>query len=153
MVARGTMENMLSMPITPVEVMLGKIVQELTGRRFLLVQSSHYQHGVSLCGVPVRGSHYLDVAFDPLVSPDNLRSDYTFSTIAKTSSGHDRCRSCLLPRQPVVRLMFTFLRMPCGRNMSARVCREALYCGRTRHHAQGAKVQNLELLARSRLLC
>jgi ABC-2 type transport system permease protein len=80
-IERGTMESLLSMPIKPVEVMLGKIVPYiLVGfiQAFLIVNI-----GVFLFGVPVLGNLLLLAALSTLFIAANLAIGYTFSTIAQ----------------------------------------------------------------------
>lgn len=80
-IERGTMESLLSMPIKPVEVMLGKIIPYiLVGfiQAFLIVNI-----GVFLFGVPVLGNLVLLAALSTLFIAANLAIGYTFSTIAQ----------------------------------------------------------------------
>jgi ABC-2 type transport system permease protein len=78
---RGTMENLLAMPITPVEIMLGKIVPYiLVG----FVQAALIIGiGVTLFGVPVVGSLGVLAALSTLFIATNLSIGYTFSTVAQ----------------------------------------------------------------------
>jgi len=80
-IERGTMENLLSMPISPVEIMLGKIIPYiLVG----FVQASMIiAIGVLLFGVPIVGSLALLAALSTLFIATNLSIGYTFSTIAQ----------------------------------------------------------------------
>ena len=80
-VERGTMENLLSMPISPVEIMLGKIIPYiLVG----FVQASMIiAIGVLLFGVPIIGNLALLAALSTLFIAANLSIGYTFSTIAQ----------------------------------------------------------------------
>ena len=75
------MENLLSMPISPVEIMLGKIIPYiLVG----FVQASMIiAIGVLLFGVPIVGSLALLAALSTLFIATNLSIGYTFSTIAQ----------------------------------------------------------------------
>src|SRR6201981_1885268 len=80
-VERGTMESLLSMPIKPVEVMLGKIIPYvLVGfiQAVLIIGI-----GVLLFGVPVLGSMTLLALLTMLFITTNLSIGYTFSTIAQ----------------------------------------------------------------------
>ena len=78
---RGTMESLLSMPITPLEIMLGKI--------FPYVLIGFFQAalilitGVSLFRVPVVGDLALLAALTTLFITTNLSVGYTFSTLAQ----------------------------------------------------------------------
>jgi ABC-2 type transport system permease protein len=78
---RGTVENLLAMPITPVEVMLGKIIPcVLVG----FVQAALIIGlGIGIFGVPVFGSFFLFAALSTLFITANLSIGYTFSTIAQ----------------------------------------------------------------------
>jgi ABC-2 type transport system permease protein len=80
-IERGTMENLLSMPITPVEVMLGKIVPYvLVG---FIQATLIIGIGVLLFGVPVQGSLLLLALLSTLFITTNLSIGYTFSTIVQ----------------------------------------------------------------------
>ena len=80
-IERGTMENLLSMPITPVEIMLGKIVPYIMVG---FVQAAMIIGiGVLLFGVPVVGSLVLLAALSTLFIATNLSIGYTFSTVAQ----------------------------------------------------------------------
>ena len=80
-IERGTMESLLSMPITPVEVMLGKIVPYvLVG---FIQATLIIGIGVLLFGVPVNGSLPLLALLSTLFITTNLAIGYTFSTIAQ----------------------------------------------------------------------
>jgi len=80
-IERGTMENLLSMPITPVEIMLGKIVPYI----FVgFVQASIIVGiGVLLFGVPILGNLAMLAALSTLFIATNLSIGYTFSTVAQ----------------------------------------------------------------------
>jgi ABC-2 type transport system permease protein len=80
-IERGTMENLLSMPITPVEIMLGKIVPYV----FVgFVQASMIIGiGVLLFGVPILGNLAVLAALSTLFIATNLSIGYTFSTVAQ----------------------------------------------------------------------
>jgi ABC-2 type transport system permease protein len=80
-IERGTMENLLSMPIKPVEIMIGKIAPfVLVGfvQITIILVAAHY-----LFDVPVMGSVALLVALSTLFAASNLAVGYTFSTIAQ----------------------------------------------------------------------
>jgi ABC-2 type transport system permease protein len=80
-IERGTMESLLSMPIKPVEVMLGKIIPYvLVG---FLQASIIIGIGVLLFGVPVFGSLSLLALLSTLFIGANLSIGYTFSTLAQ----------------------------------------------------------------------
>jgi ABC-2 type transport system permease protein len=80
-IERGTMENLLSMPITPVEIMLGKIVPYI----FVgFVQAALIIGiGVLFFGVPILGNLAALAALSTLFIATNLSIGYTFSTVAQ----------------------------------------------------------------------
>jgi ABC-2 type transport system permease protein len=80
-IERGTMENLLSMPITPVEIMLGKIVPYI----FVgFVQASLIIGiGVIFFGVPILGNLAVLAALSTLFIAANLSIGYSFSTVAQ----------------------------------------------------------------------
>jgi len=80
-IERGTMENLLSMPIKPVEIMIGKIAPfVLVGfvQMTIILVAARY-----LFGVPIMGSVALLVLLSTLFAASNLAAGYTFSTIAQ----------------------------------------------------------------------
>jgi ABC-2 type transport system permease protein len=80
-IERGTMESLLSMPIKPVEIMIGKIVPfVLVGfvQMTIILGAAHL-----LFGVPIMGSVWLLVALSTLFAAANLAVGYTFSTVAE----------------------------------------------------------------------
>ncbi|MGN6570131.1 MAG: ABC transporter permease [Pseudolabrys sp.] len=80
-IERGTMENLLSMPISPVEIMFGKIIPYiLVG---FLQAAMIIGIGVFLFGVPLIGNLALLAALSTLFIAANLSIGYTFSTIAQ----------------------------------------------------------------------
>ena len=81
-IERGTMEILLSMPVTPIEIMLGKIIPYvLVG----FVQATLIIGiGIVLFGVPVMGSLLLLALLATLFITANLAVGYTFSTIAES---------------------------------------------------------------------
>ncbi|MFG1192873.1 MULTISPECIES: ABC transporter permease [Xanthobacter] len=80
-IERGTMESLLSMPIHPVEIMLGKITPYvLVGiLQALLIMGA----GMILFGVPLEGSAILLAVATLLFIVVNLSIGYTFSTLAQ----------------------------------------------------------------------
>jgi ABC-2 type transport system permease protein len=110
-IERGTMENLLSMPITPVEVMLGKIVPYvLVGfiQAILIIGI-----GVLLFGVPVRGSLVLLALLSTLFITTNLSIGYTFSTIAQNQlQAMQMSIMFFLPSILLSGFMFPFMGMP-----------------------------------------
>src|ERR1700719_3283329 len=80
-IERGTMESLLSMPIKPVEIMLGKILPYIIVG---FVQAALIIGlGIGLFGVPVLGSLLLLACLSTLFITTNLSIGYTFSTIAE----------------------------------------------------------------------
>jgi ABC-2 type transport system permease protein len=80
-IERGTMEALLSMPIKPVEIMIGKIAPfVLVGfvQMTIIIGAAHV-----LFGVPIMGSVWLLVTLSTLFAAANLAVGYTFSTIAE----------------------------------------------------------------------
>jgi ABC-2 type transport system permease protein len=110
-IERGTMESLLSMPITPTEVMLGKIVPYvLVGfiQATLIVSI-----GVFLFGVPVHGSLIMLALLSTLFITTNLSIGYTFSTIAQNQlQAMQMSLVFFLPSILLSGFMFPFLGMP-----------------------------------------
>jgi len=110
-IERGTMESLLSMPITPVEVMLGKIVPYvLVGftQAILIIGI-----GVLLFGVPVNGSLTLLALLSTLFITTNLAIGYTFSTIARNQlQAMQMSLMFFLPSILLSGFMFPFAGMP-----------------------------------------
>jgi ABC-2 type transport system permease protein len=80
-IERGTMESLLSMPVKPVEIMLGKILPfVLVGfvQMTIILLAAHY-----LFGVPIIGSVPLLITLSTLFAASNLAVGYTFSTVAQ----------------------------------------------------------------------
>jgi len=110
-VERGTMESLLSMPITPVEIMLGKIIPYvLVG----FVQASLIVGiGVTLFGVPVLGNLFLLAVLSTLFIGANLAIGYTFSTIAQNQlQALQMSIFFFLPNMLLSGFMFPFSGMP-----------------------------------------
>lgn len=108
---RGTMESLLSMPITPVEVMLGKILPYvLVGFiQAILILGI----GVLLFGVPVNGSLTLLALLSTLFITTNLAIGYTFSTIAQNQlQAMQMSIMFFLPSILLSGFMFPFAGMP-----------------------------------------
>lgn len=78
---RGTMESLLALPITPVEIMLGKILPYIFIGAFqaVLILGA----GVALFAVPIFGSLLLLAALTTLFIATNLAIGYSFSTVAQ----------------------------------------------------------------------
>ena len=110
-IERGTMESLLSMPITPVEVMLGKIVPYvLVG---FIQATLIIGIGVLLFGVPVNGSLPLLALLSTLFITTNLAIGYTFSTIAQNQlQAMQMSLMFFLPSILLSGFMFPFAGMP-----------------------------------------
>src|SRR5262249_35305907 len=80
-IERGTMESLLSMPIKPLEIMLGKIAPYII---IGFIQAALILTlAFTLFAVPVRGSLALLASLSTLFIATNLSIGYTFSTIAQ----------------------------------------------------------------------
>src|SRR5476649_1744881 len=110
-IERGTMETLLSMPITPVEIMLGKIIPYV----FVgFVQAALIiSIGVFLFGVPVVGNLGVLAALSTLFIATNLSIGYTFSTIAQNQlQAIQMSFMFFLPNILLSGFMFPFAGMP-----------------------------------------
>ncbi len=110
-IERGTMENLLSMPITPVEIMLGKIIPYV----FVgFVQAALIIGiGVFLFGVPIIGSLFVLAALSTLFIATNLSIGYTFSTVAQNQlQAMQMSLMFFLPNILLSGFMFPFAGMP-----------------------------------------
>ena len=110
-IERGTMEALLAMPITPVEIMLGKIIPYVfVGfiQATLIVGT-----GVLLFHVPILGSLFLLAALSTLFIAANLSIGYTFSTIAQNQlQAMQMSMMFFLPNILLSGFMFPFAGMP-----------------------------------------
>jgi ABC-2 type transport system permease protein len=110
-IERGTMENLLALPIKPVEVMLGKIAP------YVLIGA--VQLGLILGAarllfdVPVEGSVWLLCALTTLFILANLSVGYTFSTVARNQlQAMQMAIMFFLPSILLSGFLFPFLGMP-----------------------------------------
>ena len=110
-IERGTMESLLSMPVTPIEIMLGKIVPYIMVG---FVQASMIIGiGVLLFGVPVVGNLGLLAALSTLFIATNLSIGYTFSTIAQNQlQAMQMSMMFFLPNILLSGFLFPFAGMP-----------------------------------------
>jgi ABC-2 type transport system permease protein len=110
-IERGTMESLLSMPITPVEIMLGKIVPYiLVG---FIQASLILSIGILLFGVPLLGSLMLLAMLSTLFITANLAIGYTFSTLAQNQlQAMQMSLMFFLPNILLSGFMFPFAGMP-----------------------------------------
>jgi ABC-2 type transport system permease protein len=107
----GTMENLLAMPVRPVEVMLGKIIPYIglayVQTALILVVS------VAVFDVPVRGSIPLLLLALGVFIACNLAMGFTFSTLAQTQmQAQQLSQFGLLPSIMLSGFMFPFQGMP-----------------------------------------
>ena len=107
----GTMENLLAMPVRPVEVMLGKIIPYIglayVQTTLILVVS------VAVFDVPVRGSIPLLLVALGVFIACNLAMGFTFSTLARTQmQAQQLAQFGLLPSMMLSGFMFPFQGMP-----------------------------------------
>ena len=110
-IERGTMENLLSMPITPVEIMLGKIIPYVMVG---FVQATMIiAIGVFLFGVPIVGSLLMLALLSTLFITTNLSIGYTFSTVAQNQlQAMQMTLMFFLPNILLSGFMFPFAGMP-----------------------------------------
>jgi ABC-2 type transport system permease protein len=107
----GTMENLLAMPIRPIEVMLGKIVPYI-GLGYVQVLLII---GVSSLAfqVPMRGSLLVLLGALGVFIGGNLALGITFSTLARTQQqAQQLAQFSLLPQMMLSGFMFPFQGMP-----------------------------------------
>jgi len=110
-IERGTMESLLAMPITPIEIMLGKIVPYIIVG---FVQASLIIGiGIGLFGVPLIGNLALLAALSTLFITTNLSIGYTFSTLAQNQlQAMQMSMMFFLPNILLSGFMFPFAGMP-----------------------------------------
>lgn len=110
-IERGTMESLLSMPISPTEIMLGKIIPYIIVG---FVQAAMIIGvGVVLFGVPILGSVALLAALSTLFIAANLSIGYTFSTVAQNQlQAMQMSIMFFLPNILLSGFMFPFAGMP-----------------------------------------
>jgi ABC-2 type transport system permease protein len=107
----GTMENLLAMPVRPVEVMLGKIIPYVG---LAYVQTALILTvSVLVFQVPVRGSIPLLLIALGVFIACNLAMGFAFSTIARTQmQAQQLAQFGLLPSMMLSGFMFPFQGMP-----------------------------------------
>jgi ABC-2 type transport system permease protein len=108
---RGTMESLLAMPITPFEIMLGKIAPYvLVG---FLQATLILAAGIAMFGVPIIGSLTALAALTTLFIATNLAWGYTFSTLAQNQlQAVQMSMMFFLPNMLLSGFIFPFLGMP-----------------------------------------
>ncbi|HVZ10345.1 ABC transporter permease [Rhodopila sp.] len=107
----GTMENLLAMPLRPVEVMLGKIVPYI-GLGYIQVVLILVA-AVTVFQVPLRGSVLLLLLALGLFIACNLAVGFTLSSLAATQmQAQQMAMASLLPSMLLSGFMFPFAGMP-----------------------------------------
>jgi len=110
-IERGTMESLLSMPITPIEIMLGKIIPYIMVG--FIQASLIIGIGIALFGVPMIGNLGLLAALSTLFITTNLSIGYTFSTLAQNQlQAMQMSMMFFLPNILLSGFMFPFAGMP-----------------------------------------
>jgi ABC-2 type transport system permease protein len=108
---RGTMENLLAMPVRPIEVMLAKVVPYIA-IGYLQVTLILVIAG-AVFGLPVRGSIVLLILALGLFIASNLALGLTFSTLARNQmQAIQMAQFTLLPSFLLSGFMFPFQGMP-----------------------------------------
>jgi ABC-type multidrug transport system permease subunit len=108
---RGTMENLLAMPVRPIEVMLAKVVSYIVIGyvQVILIMAI----AVAVFGLPIRGSIPLLTLALGLFTASNLALGVTFSTIARNQmQAIQMAQFTLLPSILLSGFMFPFKGMP-----------------------------------------
>jgi ABC-2 type transport system permease protein len=110
-IERGTMESLLSMPIKPVEIMVGKIVPYIMVG---FIQAALILGiGILVFGVPLLGSLLLLASLSTLFITANLAIGYTFSTLAQNQlQAMQMSLMFFLPNILLSGFMFPFAGMP-----------------------------------------
>jgi ABC-2 type transport system permease protein len=110
-IERGTMESLLSMPISPLEIMLGKIAPYIIIG--ILQAALIVVAAVLLFNVPIAGSIWLLALLSTLFITANLSIGYTFSTIARNQlQAIQMSFMFFLPNILLSGFMFPFAGMP-----------------------------------------
>lgn len=108
---RGTMENLLSMPIKPVEIMLGKIAPYVViglAQAIIIIAAGYF-----VFRVPILGSPLALAGVTALFVVSNLSIGYTFSTIATNQlQAVQMAMMYFLPNILLSGFMFPFAGMP-----------------------------------------
>ena len=108
---RGTMENLLAMPVRPIEVMIAKIVPYIAIGYVQVVLIMAISSAVF--GLPIRGSLVLLILALGLFIASNLALGFTFSTIAMSQmQAMQLAQFTVLPSILLSGFMFPFYGMP-----------------------------------------
>ncbi len=108
---RGTMENLLAMPVRPIEVMLAKVVPYIVigYLQVILIMGI----AMAVFGLPMRGSIALLTFALGLFIASNLALGITFSTVARNQmQAIQMAQFTLLPSMLLSGFMFPFRGMP-----------------------------------------
>ncbi len=123
----GTMENLLSMPTRPLEVLIGKIVPYIFVGYIqvgLILLAAHF-----LFRVPMYGSLVLLLAAVFVFIVANLAVGITYSTIAENQrQAIQMSFFFFLPNVLLSGFMFHFAACPTGHSGSAKFCRSLISC-------------------------
>ena len=133
---RGTMESLLAMPITPLEIMLGKIVPYvLVG----FVQAALIlAAGILMFGVPIVGSLTLLAALTTLFIATDPAFGYTFSTLAQNQlQANQMSMMFFLPNMMLSGFIPILGHAALGAGDRRISAADALHAHRARDHAQG----------------
>ena len=107
----GTMENLLAMPVRPIEVMLGKIIPYV-GLGYVQI-ALILGMAVAVFGVPVRGSVVLLLLAMGLYIACNLGMGFAISTVARTQmQAQQMAQFAFLPSMMLSGFLFPFAGMP-----------------------------------------
>ena len=110
-IERGTMQSLLSMPITPFEIMRGKIVPYIIVG--FIQAALIISMGIGLFGVPLIGSLILLAVLSTLFITTNLSVGYTFSTLDQNQlQALQMSMMFFLPNILLSGFMFPFAGMP-----------------------------------------
>jgi ABC-2 type transport system permease protein len=108
---RGTMENLLSMPITPLEIMLGKIMPYVVIG--FIQAATIVLAAMLLFDVPIVGNVMLLAGLTTLFIAVNLSVGYTFSTLAQNQlQAIQMAMMYFLPNMLLSGFLFPFAGMP-----------------------------------------
>ena len=111
-IERGTMESLLSMPITPIEIMLGKIVPYIT-RRLRAGEPDHRHRHLAVRRSAARQPVAAWRCSARLFITVNLSVGYTFSTLAQNQlQAMQMSMMFFLPNILLSGFMFPFAGMP-----------------------------------------
>ena len=136
-IERGTMESLLSMPIKPVEIMIGKIAPfVLVGfvQMTIILVAAYF-----VFDVPILGSVPLLITLSTLFAASNLAVGYTFSTVAKNQlQAVQMTFFFFLPNFLLSGFAFPFRGMPQWAQVDRRdAAAHPFHPHRPRHHAEG----------------